>query len=93
VLRHVLYFTQVLSLGTSKSFDNALESSSVFWKKAGLEIKGHRHSKDDLKNLYEEWNRLRKTNKERREGNKYKTNVELFMKKMEEGFDMGGENQ
>jgi hypothetical protein len=85
MLRHLLYFTQVLSYTLPNSIDATLSDTTVFWDKAGLETKAIQCQQNSLKKLYNRWAALRKTNAKKREGECFKKNVESFMTEMDHG--------
>jgi hypothetical protein len=90
LLRHTLYFTQILSLGISEALDASLKNASIFWEKAGLEIKTRHYCKAHLKSFYDRWKGLQKTNAKNREKPVFQKNVNVFLNEMQEGFDMAG---
>ena len=61
LLRHVLYFTQILSFRVPDAVGEALTNATIFWEKAGLERKADWLSRKDLENLYNHWQGLKKS--------------------------------
>jgi hypothetical protein len=59
--RHVLYFMQILSFCVSDAVGEALTNTTIFLEKAGLDRKADWLSREDLENVYNHWQGLKKS--------------------------------
>ena len=91
ILRHLLYFTQVLCLKIDDAVAKTLGSAAVFWEKAGYRMLDPKNAKRRILELYHTWSNLQRIPVARRDGPLFQMKCETFKAELEKGCDFAGE--